>query len=179
MPSSLASFLLSLAASLIVLQTASAATIVLQDGSVIRGDIRSLQNDVYTIRTDSMGTLAIRKQDVRSIDLTDESAPRNATRTEPRASSPAAPRTAPGIAPGPAMPSAAEFESMQRQLMGSPDMLSAIQALQNDPQVLSVLSDPEVMNAIATGDINTLMNHPKVIGLTRNPGVREIIEGVQ
>ena len=58
---------------LIVCGSASAATLTLNDGSVIQGDITTLQNDVYTIETDSLGTVPVRKQEVRSIDHSDDS----------------------------------------------------------------------------------------------------------
>ena len=47
---------------------ALAATLVLNDGTVIQGEIQSLQNDVYAVKTDSLGTLRVRKQDIRTID---------------------------------------------------------------------------------------------------------------
>ncbi len=48
--------------------SASAATLVLKDGAVIHGEIETLQDDVYTVKTDSLGTVRVRKQDVRTID---------------------------------------------------------------------------------------------------------------
>lgn len=140
-----------------------AATIVLHDGSVIHGEVSRLQGGIYTIETDSLGTISVPKEDVRSIDLSNAS--------QGQSSAPGS-----GATP-PAAPM--NLEAIQMQLMQNTDMFSMIQALQNDPQVLAVLSDPEVMNAMASGDINTLMNHPKIIALTQNPKVREIIEGAQ
>lgn len=152
-----------LAASFLLTSIASAATLTLHDGSVIRGNIRSLQNDVYTIETDVLGTVQVRKQDIRSIDLSDESRSSNAA--------PAAPR-----APAPGQ---ADIEAMQQRLLQTPDLFSLIQSLQNDPEIQAVMSDPEVMNAVASGDIATLMNHPKVIELSRNPKMRAVIDQVQ
>jgi hypothetical protein len=149
-----------IATALVVLSSASAATLVLSDGSVISGDVRSLQNDVYTVETESLGTITVRKQDVRSIDLSDES------EVKPPALSSGSELT---VEP-------ADLQAMQLRMMQNPNVFSLIQALQSDPQVQSILSDPAIMSAVASGDIATLMNHPKIIALTSNPKFREVIE---
>lgn len=139
---------------------ASAATLVLHDGSVIKGDIRTLQNDIYTIETESLGTVQVPKQDVRSIDLSDEY---SAGTPSPAATSPA-------------MPGAADLEALQLRVMQDPSIFAMVQALQNDPEIQAIMSDPAIMSAIAAGDITTLMNHPRIIALTDNPKVRAVIE---
>lgn len=142
---------------------ASAETLVLNDGTVIQGDVRSLQNDVYTVQSDTLGTVRVRKQDVQSIAYADQA-------------SPAAPTQAPGRA---TLPSQTDLEAIQSQMLQIPDLFSMIEALQGDPQVQAVLSDPEIMSAVAAGDFATLMNHPKIISLTKNANMREVIEQVQ
>jgi hypothetical protein len=152
-----------LAAWLVVCGPASAETLTLNDGSVIQGDIKSLQNDVYTVETNSLGTVRVRKQDVRSIDHTDD-----------------AERSLPASRPGGGSPAGqADLQAMQSRMMQSPDLFSMIEALQNDPEVQAVLSDPETMRALASGDIATLMSHPGIIALTTNAQMREIIEEVR
>ena len=53
--------------------SASAETLMLRDGTVIHGEIKALQDDVYTVETDSLGTVRVRKQDIRAIDHSDSS----------------------------------------------------------------------------------------------------------
>ena len=139
--------------------SAWAATVVLKDGTVIHGEIKSLQDDVYIVETDSLGTLRVPKLNVRTIDYGDETATRS-----PAAGSPI---------------EQAELQAMQSRMMQTPNLLSMILALQNDPDVQAVLADPEIMGAIASGNYAALMNHPKLIALMSNATVREIIEGVQ
>ena len=154
---------LMIAALSVVYGLASAATLTLNDGSVIQGEIETLQNDVYTVETDSLGTVRVRKQDVRSIDHSDDS---------PR-SSPARSRT------NGSPPDQADLQAMQSRMMQNPNLFSMIEALQSDPEVQAVLSDPEIMSAVASGDFQTLMSHPKIIELTKNAQMREVIEAAR
>jgi len=145
----------------------SAATIVLHDGTVIHGDVKSLQDGVYTIETASVGTLHVRAGDVRSIDADTK------PQTAPAAGSPAAGSPAAGSSPG------AALDAAKAGIVADPKLLATVLALQNDPTVLAVLSDPEVTKAIAAGDYDALMSNPKIIALTQNPKVREIIDALR
>jgi hypothetical protein len=62
--------------------------------------------------------------------------------------------------------------------MQSPNLFSMILGLQSDPDVQAVLADPDIMSALASGDYATLMNHPKIIALTSNAKVRDVIDEV-
>ena len=152
-----------LVAAFVVAGTASAATLILHDGSVINGDITTLSNDIYTIETESLGTVRVRRQDIRTIELSDDAAP-----------SPAAGAANIEMPTGPA-----GLQALQQSLMQNANLFTMVQSLQNDPQVQAVLSDPEVMSAIASGNLELLMSHPKIIALTGNPKVREVIEEVR
>ena len=57
-------------------------------------------------------------------------------------------------------------------------MLQQIMALQNSPEMKAVLSDPEVMSAIERLDFDTLANHPKIVRLMNNQGVKSITNRV-
>lgn len=138
--------------------SASAATLVLKDGTVIHGEVKTLQDDVYTVETDSLGTLRVRKQNVRTIDHGGEH-----TLGSPASGS---------------SPKQPELEAMQLHILQSPDLLSMIQSLQNDPEVRAILADPEIMSALASGNYAALMNNPRIIALTNNSKVREVIDEV-
>lgn len=140
----------------------SAATVMLKDGAVIHGEVETLLDDVYTVKTESLGTLRVRKEDVRAIDYSDES-PVGPVEPSSDASS----------------PGQAELEAVQTRMLQNPNLLTMIQALQEDPEVQAVLSDPEIMSAIASGNYAAVMNHPKIIALTRNAKMRAIIDAAQ
>jgi hypothetical protein len=128
----------------------SAATVVLRDGTLIHGEIKSLQDGVYTIETQSVGTVHVRKQAVRSIEEGGVSA------------------IEPGVGSG-------ALDAAKSRIAQDPDLLAAVLALQNDPDVLAVLADPQIMKAIAAGDYTALMNNPKIVALMNNAKVRKII----
>ncbi len=137
-----------------------AATVVLKDGTVIQGEVVSLQDGVYTIDTDSAGTLHVRKQEVRSIDENGKSA------------------TTPGVGSPPDASSSDTglLDAAKSRVAEDPKVLAMILALQNDPAILAVLADPEITKAIAAGDYSALMNNPKIIALMNNEKVREVID---
>jgi hypothetical protein len=137
-----------------------AATIELRDGTVIKGEVVSLRDGVYTIETASAGTLHVRKYEVRSIDESGKSATRSGVGSPPEASS----------------PDIGALDVAKSRITEDPKVLAMVLALQNDPAVLAVLADPEITKAIAAGDYAALMNNPKIIALLNNQKVREIID---
>lgn len=143
--------------------TAFATTIVLRDGTVIQGEVKSLQDGVYTIETASVGTLRVRAADVRSIDEDGKSPSTSGAGQPPKGSSS-------GVDP---------LDAAKSQISADPKLLATVLALQNDPAVLAVLSDPEVMKAITANDYAALMSNPKIVALMQNPKVREIIEALR
>ena len=138
---------------------ASAATLVLKDGTVIHGEIESLQGDTYTVKTDSLGTVRLRKQNVRTIDHSGGSAMASSSTGAP--------------------PGQVELQAMQTRMMRNPDLIAMIQALQSDPEMQAVLADPQIMNALASGDYAALKNNPKIISLMRNAKVRAVVGEVR
>jgi hypothetical protein len=140
-----------------------AATVVLRDGTAIKGDVVSLQDGVYTIATDSAGTLHVRKQEVRSIDEAGQSA------REPGV----------GAAAGASSQEANALVAAKSRIADDPRLLTMILALQNDPAMVAALADPEIAKAIAAGDYAGLMNNPKIIALMNNDKVRAIIDATR
>ena len=142
---------------------ASATTVVLRDGTVIQGEVKSLQDGVYTIETASVGTLHVRAADVRSIDE-DGKSPSTSDSGQPAKGSSS------GFNP---------LDAAKSQIAADPKLLATVLALQNDPEVLAILSDPEVMKAIAANDYAALTSNPKIVALMQNPKVREIMEALR
>jgi hypothetical protein len=140
-----------------------AATVVLRDGTVIHGEVTSLQDDVYSVETDSLGTIRVRKQEVRSIDDGAEPTSRADFESSTNGSS----------------PRAGELDATQSRIMQDPKLLATVLALQDDPDVLAVLADPEITKAMAAGDYAALQNNPKIVALMHNAKMREIIDGVR
>jgi hypothetical protein len=142
---------------------ATAANVVLKDGTVIHGEVVSLKDGVYTVRTDSLGTVRVRKQEVRSIDESEGSP----NRSGPDSSAQGAP------------PQAGGLQGLQLGILQDPKLLEMLLALQNDPGVQAVLGDPKIMSEIAAGDYTALMNDPKIAALLSDEKVRALIDEVR
>lgn len=140
-----------------------ASTVTLKDGTVIRGEVKSLQGGVYTVESESAGTLHIRADQVRSI--------------EEAEGSPASEAAAP---PSGKAPSGAEAVGAAKSLISEdPNLLIAVLGLQNEPEVVAVLADPGIAKAIEDGDYAALASNPKIVALMQNPKVRAIVEALQ
>lgn len=127
--------------------------IELTDGSVITGEVLSLNSGVYTIRTSSLGTLKIEDRKVRSI------------------------RQPGALSSRPSGPNS-ETRSLQDKMMSDQDVMSMIKSLKDDPQFTKILEDPDIMNAVSSGDTAALMANPKFLQLLHNPTVRDIQQKV-
>ncbi len=130
--------------------------IVLKDGSRIRGEVLSMQNGLYRIRTESMGTIQLRSREILSITSLGVSVPGDSPGTDTAASSQTA------------------VDSIKSSIVNSPGVMSTIMALQNDPQMKAILADPEIMRAVQNLDLQALGNHPKIKALMNNPKIKRI-----
>ena len=73
-----------------------------------------------------------------------------------------------------AAPEAAQVQELQQRMLGDGEIMAIVAALQADPDVQAVLSDPKVVEAVLAGDLNTLLKDPSVIKLLNNPQVKEV-----
>jgi hypothetical protein len=124
----------------------------LTDGSRVRAEVISLDQGVYTLRSESLGEIRIPAARIRSISAGD------LTTTAATA------------------PESAQIDQIRRSLAQDPNIMGDIQSLQNDPLVKDVLNDEVTMRAIQAGDLDTLMNDPKIKALLAHPTVREITQ---
>lgn len=129
--------------------------IELADGSIITGEVLSLQKGVYTIRSQSLGTVEIEDSKVRTI--------------RPKGSASATEQKAPHAGSG-----AGEARSLQDRMTSDTEVMDMIRGLQNDPEFQKILEDPAVMQAVQAGDVASLMSNPRFMKLLQNPAVQEI-----
>ncbi len=131
-------------------------TIELADGSSIYGEIVSFNNGVYTLNTDSLGIIEIDESEIRVIRFKSDGL-KSGERERPESTS---------IKP--------EIRDLQRSMIGDEEIMNMIFSLQNDPAIQDILSDPEIMNAVKSGDISTLLANPKFMNLLNNINIKEI-----
>ncbi len=126
----------------------------LTDGSTISGEVLSLTNGVYTIKSDSLGTVKLDESKIRAI----------RSKSSPPAS---------------VGGTAADIQTMQSKMLSDKEIMTLIQSLQNDPDFKKVLEDPEIMKAINEGNIPMLTANPKFMQLLNNATVKDIEKKVQ
>ncbi len=155
---SLLPLLLCLALGSTVAMAADLRRITLSDGSVINGEVLEMKDDVYIIRSATLGTVRLSSAQVRGID-TMEAIP-----------APAAITGTSGVrkARGEAV------EGIAERLGNDPSTMELITKLQEDPKIQDILNDPEIMNAVQSGDPAALEDNPKIRDLMNHPAVEEI-----
>lgn len=122
--------------------------IELQDGSVISGEVVGFSEGHYLIQSPTLGQISVDQSQIRSVQ------------------------------PGNADPSssgyASEIQSLQQQMIGDPEIINMLTALQNDPEVQAALADPEFMRLVTSGNLGALQSNPRFQRLINNPSLRAI-----
>lgn len=125
------------------------------DGSHVRTEVISLDDGVYTLRSETLDEIRIPADRIKSIST------QKLTST----------------AADPGSSTQAQITSMRESLLQNPNTMAKIRSLQNDPLVRDILSDEAAMRAINSGDLETLSNNPKFKALMEHSTVREITQG--
>lgn len=146
----LAAFLISPA------QAGKIGEVELIDGSVICGEISSSEGGCYTLTSDTLGTVKIKKSQIRAIRFNPLPKP-HANKRDTVPNSPQA-----------------QVQVLQQLLMGDPEILHMILSLLNDPDIQKALEDPSIIGAAKKGDIEALSSNPEFLKLLNNPAIQEI-----
>jgi hypothetical protein len=129
--------------------------IELTDGSVVRAEVIALDHGIYSLRSDSLGEIKIPAAKINSI-----------TKRSLAAGTAAA-----------AGADRAQLDELRQSLVRDPATLGKIESLQNEPVVKDILNDEQTMRAIHAGDLDALMNDPKIKALMEHSTVQEITQG--
>ena len=130
--------------------------IVLIDGSIIVGELVSLTNGIYTIKTATLGDLKVEDARVETI--------RNKSGRMERSEKASVQQ---------------EIIAIQQKMIADESIIQLILALQNDPDFQDILQDESIMKAISSGDFNALIANPKIVKLMNNSSVQEIKRKVE
>ncbi len=153
-------FLSAFVLSLVFIVSSSAAgeirEIELKDGSRITGEVVSLSSGVYTIKSESLGTIKLEESKVRSMK---------------------SPSAAP--APGAAKASPDDINALQTRMMSDKEIMALIESLKDDAEFKKLLEDPAVMKAVQSGDVAALTANPDFVKLLDNPTVKQIEKKVK
>jgi hypothetical protein len=130
--------------------------IELNDGSVIKGEIISFRDGLYTIKTDILGTVKIKESHIHII--------RSMTGLEGSSDALKQQNLYRGT----------ELEGLMNKMMSDEQIMTMIYSLQNDPDIKNILKDPDLLNALNAGDIDTLMSNPTFMNLLQNKKIQQI-----
>lgn len=163
----------------------------LEDGTILYGEVLSLSGGIYTIKTESLGILQVEQARVITISV------------EKPGSSPASARPGTGSRVGDATstnlridamkptsgsaPDAAHsatvrdvmgsgIQNLQSQLMSNPKLLAEIQALMDDPEIMKIISDGNLISVLMNLDPSSARNDPQIRKLMSNPAFRRVMQ---
>ncbi len=71
------------------------------------------------------------------------------------------------------------LHGLQTKMMNDSQVMDLISALQNDPDIMVLISDPVFVQAINTRNVDVLVNDPRFTKLFSNPRINDIIQRVE
>ena len=147
---------------------ATSKQIALKDGSLIKGELVSFENGLYTIQTENLGRLQL--PEVNVVSIANEGA-------IAQAAPPMAQQTA--AAPG----FSNKVSAMQTKIMGDPQAMQTVQAMAEDPEIAAMISDPNFVKqltaAVSNNDMNSVADNPNIQRLMSNPKMQAFIQQLQ
>lgn len=69
--------------------------------------------------------------------------------------------------------------ALKDRMLQDQGTMEQIRALQNDPEMQALLSNPDVIRAVQSGDYSVLVTNPAFLRLLNNPRVKEIGKRMQ
>ena len=135
--------------------------ITLEDGSQIKGELVGIDKGTYTIHTPLLGDVHINSTQVHSISNASTDPAQNAS------------------APQPPTDMSQKVEAMQGKLMDNPMLMADVQQMAQDPEIMNLLADPALLQAITSKDADALKNNPRGQALMNNPKMRAFAEKLQ
>lgn len=119
--------------------------IKLKDGMILRGKVLFQDKETYKIESVILGVLSVKASDVVSVEDV-------------------------AAVPIPA----AQMDIYQKKIVNDPAVMDSVKALAQDPEVVEMLSDPELKSAVLRQDLNYLQNNEKFRKFSDNPSVKRI-----
>ena len=71
-------------------------------------------------------------------------------------------------------PTSMVISTMQSVIMQDDEIMGLVLQLQSDPNLMVLMSDPQVMQAIQTGNFDALEQHPAMKELMNSPQMKQI-----
>lgn len=143
----------------------------LRDGSSLTGNVIELSRGIYTIKTENLGVMKIREEDIVSIS--------NKRFADAQARE-AVPAEAGTLSPGLTKSNLnSQVQVLQESILSDPEMMKDIQALISDPEIVQILTDETFMSSIMELDMDAIEKDPKYKKLMHNYKMRTFIEKIK
>ena len=68
------------------------------------------------------------------------------------------------------------IKTIQDTMMEDPEIMGILHTLQNDPQLMRALQDPEIVKLIQKGDLEAINKHPTFKMLESNKQIQDILK---
>ena len=147
-------------------------TITLKDGTVLKGHLTKVMNDIYVIQTQHMGDVQVHVSDLANI----------TTGNPPSLPQSSTPSTSSPVVENPSVNSMSgmlgQGGQLQQQLLADPEIQAGIQELLKDPETMNLFMNGNLMQDAFSMDPNRMKNNQNVQQLMQNPKMQEIIEKV-
>jgi hypothetical protein len=153
------------------------ATLNLNDKSTIVGVIEAVKDGAYTVNTDSVGTVTVTEQKIESIAFDKKEVEKlRKDVAEGKAVLPNLDKEQVKQLTG--RDDAPDVNALANQILGSEQLMGLVEKLSSDPEMLKVLNDPAIMDAVFAGDLSKLIGNPQILKLMENPTIKEISDEV-
>jgi PAS domain-containing protein len=70
-------------------------------------------------------------------------------------------------------------DALKERMLQDQGVMEQIRALQHDPEMQALLSNPDIIRAVQSGDYSVLVTNPAFLRLLNNPRVQEIGKRMQ
>ncbi|MFA5062604.1 MAG: hypothetical protein WC578_00835 [Candidatus Omnitrophota bacterium] len=135
----------------------------LNDGSVIEGEVLSLDSGIYTLNSASLGKIRIEAAKIKKIEI--------------KSAIPISADNLPSIIDPNLVKSKAD--QIRQQITNDPEIMRIVNELSSDQQFQEAVKDPELVKAAKAQDIKTLIANEKFLNLIENAKVKEIKNKLQ
>ena len=145
---------------------AEISDITLDDGSVLRAEVVSLQGGKYTLRSSSLGEIKLDASRVSQIS-------RHKDGQSPASAAPGLSESAPLGSPEEIK---ARVEAGEIQALNDPAAMQEAELMASSPEFKKLLEDPEAVAALKSGDTATLQKKPAFQAIMKDPRLQGAAE---
>lgn len=169
-----------------VIESAELRVFEMQDGTQITGVLLGTDGEAFKVRSKSLGEIRIPMNELKRMNPLKDAHTGNHTQSKPTLSDYAPTRNSASIpplssssqnqeVPSPSPMNPKLIKTIQDTMMDDPEIMGILHTLQNDPQLMRALQDPEIVKLIQTGDLEAINNHPTFKMLESNKQIQDIL----